>query len=64
MSDTTCDLVVVGAGILGLAVALQGEIGPADVVAAAAPLPEAAVVGDPSVADALRAAMARERMAA
>ena len=51
-------------GQMGLAVALDGEIGPAHVAAAAAPLPEAAVAGDPSVADALRAAMGRERMAA
>ena len=50
---------------MGLAVALDGEIGAAHVAAAAAPLPEAAVAGDPSVADALRAAMtARERIAA
>jgi UDP-N-acetylglucosamine transferase subunit ALG13 len=49
---------------MGLAVALDGPIGEADVRAAAAPLPDAARNGAPSVADALRSAVARERIAA
>jgi len=49
---------------MGLAVALDGEISPAHVVAASAPLPDAVDAGEPSVADALRTAIARERMAA
>jgi UDP-N-acetylglucosamine--N-acetylmuramyl-(pentapeptide) pyrophosphoryl-undecaprenol N-acetylglucosamine transferase len=49
---------------MGLAVALDGPIEAADVRAAAAPLPEAARDGAPSVGDALRAAVGRERMAA
>jgi hypothetical protein len=50
---------------MGLAIALDGPIEAADVRAAAAPLPDAtrdAVA--PSVADALRAAVGRERIAA
>jgi UDP-N-acetylglucosamine--N-acetylmuramyl-(pentapeptide) pyrophosphoryl-undecaprenol N-acetylglucosamine transferase len=49
---------------MGLAIALEGPIAPADVHAAAAPLPEAARDAAPSVADALRSAVGRERMAA
>jgi UDP-N-acetylglucosamine transferase subunit ALG13 len=50
---------------MGLAVALDGPIEDADVRAAAAPLPDAARdAGAPSVADALRAAVARDRIAA
>ena len=58
------DIVVVGAGIVGLAVALDGPIKDADVRAAAAPLPDAAANGTPSVIDALRSAVSRERIAA
>jgi hypothetical protein len=49
---------------MGLAVALDGPIEDADIRAAAAPLPETARDGAPSVADALRAAVTRERIAA
>lgn len=49
---------------MGLAVALDGPIEAADVRAAVAPLPDAARDGAPSVADALRAAVTRERIAA
>lgn len=49
---------------MGLAVALGGPIAPADVRAAAAPLPDAARNGAPSVTDALRAEVTRERIAA
>jgi UDP-N-acetylglucosamine transferase subunit ALG13 len=49
---------------MGLAVALDGAISRAHVVAASAPLPDAVDAGEPSVADALRTAIARERMAA
>jgi UDP-N-acetylglucosamine--N-acetylmuramyl-(pentapeptide) pyrophosphoryl-undecaprenol N-acetylglucosamine transferase len=49
---------------MGLAVALDGPIEASDVRAAAAPLPDAAGSGEPSVADALRVAVGSERMAA
>ena len=49
---------------MGLAIALDGAITAAHVVAASAPLPAATDAGDPSVADALRVAIGRERMAA
>jgi UDP-N-acetylglucosamine--N-acetylmuramyl-(pentapeptide) pyrophosphoryl-undecaprenol N-acetylglucosamine transferase len=49
---------------MGLAVALDGPIEAAEVRAASAPLPEAARDGAPSVADALRDAVAGERIAA
>jgi UDP-N-acetylglucosamine transferase subunit ALG13 len=49
---------------MGLAVALDGPIEDADVRAAAAPLPDAAANGTPSVIDALRSAVSRERIAA
>jgi hypothetical protein len=49
---------------MGLAVALDGPIDGADVRAAAAPLPDAARNGAPSVIDALRTAVTRERIAA
>jgi UDP-N-acetylglucosamine--N-acetylmuramyl-(pentapeptide) pyrophosphoryl-undecaprenol N-acetylglucosamine transferase len=49
---------------MGLAVALDGPIVAADVRAAAAPLPDAARDGAPSVAEALHAAVTRERIAA
>jgi UDP-N-acetylglucosamine--N-acetylmuramyl-(pentapeptide) pyrophosphoryl-undecaprenol N-acetylglucosamine transferase len=50
---------------MGLAVALDGPIEDADIRAAGAPLPDASRdAGAPSVADALRAAVGRERIAA
>jgi UDP-N-acetylglucosamine transferase subunit ALG13 len=49
---------------LGLAVALDGGLTPAHVFAAAQPLPRTGADGTPSVAEALRHALAGERIAA
>jgi UDP-N-acetylglucosamine--N-acetylmuramyl-(pentapeptide) pyrophosphoryl-undecaprenol N-acetylglucosamine transferase len=49
---------------LGLAVALDGGVTPAHVLAAAQPLPRTGADGTPSVAEALRHALAGERIAA